>query len=136
MREFTKSLFSYSLAISLFPLQQMQNLLTPKRQDEDEGPATKAFSAVANVTTAQFGETLGSTFRMFDNVQRGLVSLVFSFFEPSQSRNRSDAAASTESSEPVRWVDVMPVEHRSSATEPAAEEERLVPIRSPLGRLT
>jgi hypothetical protein len=80
MRELTKSFFSFSLACSLFGLKQMENLLTPKARDEDKGPATKAFDSVTNAYTQQFGETLNSTFRALDNTQRGLVSLMFSFF--------------------------------------------------------
>src|SRR5579863_5181181 len=115
MREFTKSLFSYSLATSLFSLKQMQNLLTPTPRDQDEGPATIAFSAVTNTTIAQFGETLSSAFRMFDNMQRGMVNLMFSVVSPPQSS--SSPGLSMEGSEPVRWVDVMPVYDGSAARE-------------------
>ena len=82
MREFTKALFSYSLAMSFFGLKQMQNLVTPSDPDEHKGPATKAFESVTNATAGQFGETLSSAFRMMDNVQRGLVSLTFRFLMP------------------------------------------------------
>ena len=82
MREFTKALLSYSLATSLFGLKQMQNLITPSDPDEHRGPATKAFDSVTNATINQFGGTLKSLFGAVDNVQRGLVSLTFSFFLP------------------------------------------------------
>ena len=103
MREFTKSLLSYSLAVSLFSLKQMQNLLTPTERGQYEGPATKAFSAVTNATTDQFGETLGSAFRMFDNVQRGLVGLAFSFLTPPQRSDRFDRTASAPRRSDIHW---------------------------------
>src|SRR5437899_11484188 len=72
MLEFTKSFFSYALAVSLFPVRQAQNMFSPQ-----EGAGTGAAMAVANATADQLGETLGSAFRVFDNVQRGLVGLAF-----------------------------------------------------------
>src|SRR4051794_20388320 len=83
MREFTKSVFSYSLAISLFSLKQAQNLLAPVQRDESKHPATKAYNAVTKPITDQLDESLRSVFHTLDNIQRGLVSLSFSFFAPS-----------------------------------------------------
>jgi hypothetical protein len=82
MREFTKSLFSYSLAASLFSLQQLQNLTTARREKEKEDPATKAFRSATKAAVDQFGGTLKSTFQALDNVQRGVISLGFSFVTP------------------------------------------------------
>jgi len=78
MRELTKSFFSFSLAGSLFTLKQMGNLLTPRDLDEDKHPASKAFDSATHALTDQFEETLSSTFRTLDNIQRGMVSLMFS----------------------------------------------------------
>lgn len=103
MREFTKAMFSFSLAVSLFGLKQAQNLLTPQERDERRAPATKAFDSVTNATTDQFGETLNSLFRMLDNVQRGLVGLTFSFFQPFPSRDRRDDAPTVERLRAVQW---------------------------------
>jgi hypothetical protein len=89
MREFTKSLFSYSLAASLFSLQQLQNLAASKREEEREGAATKAFRSATKATIDQFGGTLTSAFQALDNVQRGLVSLGFSFLDPRDGSLRS-----------------------------------------------
>src|SRR5712671_4248343 len=98
MREFTKALFSYSLSLSLFGVKQAANFFTPAGRNQIGDPATKAFDAVTNATAAQFGGTLHSAFRSLDNVQRGLINLVFSFV-PFPERNESRDARS----EPVRW---------------------------------
>src|SRR5438477_9886332 len=103
MREFTKALFSYSLSLSLFGVKQTANLFTPAERDEAWSPATKAFDAVTNATSAQFGGMLNSAFHTLDNLQRGLVNLVFSFMPFPEGDGSRDA-----SSEPVRWTDVMP----------------------------
>jgi len=115
MRQFTKSLFSYSLAASLFSLKQIDNLVAPKGRDRQDGAATKAFHTLANAQEEQFGETLRSAFRMFDNVQRGLVGIAFNLVSPAQlgsGRNRDsrDVEDNQEhqprSAEPIRWTDL------------------------------
>ena len=68
--------------MSLFGLKQAENLLTRTDPDEPRGPAAKAFDEISHATQDQFGETLRSFFRMMDNVQRGAVSLAFSFLTP------------------------------------------------------
>jgi hypothetical protein len=82
MREFAKSFTSLYLAMSLFAIKQVQNVVTPRPRGQRRGPATKALDAVTNATVDQFGETLRSTFRMFDNVQRGVLGLGFNMFIP------------------------------------------------------
>jgi hypothetical protein len=77
MREFTKSLMSYTWAMSLFPVQQMINILTPQGQRPNH-PATEAFNNVAGAARDEFGRTLESTFRVGDNVQRAAVDAMFS----------------------------------------------------------
>jgi hypothetical protein len=123
MREFTKSLFSYSLALSLFPLRQVQSLLTPADREEPKGAATKAFDAVTDATTSQFGETLHSVFRVLDNVQRGIVSLTFSFLDSTGSGGRHGHEETTPqgdihwNSEPVSAADLYRPENSYVASE-------------------
>jgi hypothetical protein len=73
MRDFTKSMFSYSWAVSLFGMQQMLNLMTPSK-------ATKAFDAVTDTTEEQFGDVMKATFRAGDNIQRGILDLTLGVF--------------------------------------------------------
>src|SRR3954451_1689663 len=116
MREFTKAFFSYSLALSLFGVKQMANILTPTGRYDSRGKATKAFGSLTNATTDQFDETLQSTFRALDKVQRGVINLAFSFTTPFPSSGQGGGGREYEaeglkwSSEPQRWTDVMPEE--------------------------
>lgn len=70
MREFTKSMTSYTWAMSLFGLQQMINVFRP-------GKAAQQFNNVTKATEEQFGDALKATFRAGDNLQRGLVDVTF-----------------------------------------------------------
>jgi len=92
MREFTTSLFSYTLALSLFGLKQTQNLVLPGKVEDVGGPATEAFESLTNATLDHFGGTLTSFFRTLDNVQRGVIALTFSTLLPFAS-GRSGASA-------------------------------------------
>jgi hypothetical protein len=70
MREFTKSMTSYTWAMSMFGLQQMINVFRP-------GKATESFNNVTKATEEEFGDALKATFRAGDNLQRGLVDVTF-----------------------------------------------------------
>lgn len=93
MREFTKSMTSYTWAMSLFGLQQMINVFRP-------GKATDAFNNVTKATEDQFGDALSATFLAGDNLQRGLVDLTFGvltlgMFNRNGSRATTDVARQT-----------------------------------------
>jgi len=70
MREFTKSMTSYTWAMSMFGLQQMINVFRP-------GKATESFNHVTKATEEEFGDALKATFRAGDNLQKGLVDVTF-----------------------------------------------------------
>jgi hypothetical protein len=76
MREMTKSMMSFSWAMSLFGLRQMTCMLMPQSWRS----ATSSFDAVTRCTEDQFGSTTDSLFRAGDSLQRGLVDLMFSMF--------------------------------------------------------
>jgi hypothetical protein len=73
MREFTKSMMSYTWAMSLFGVQQMVNVFRPSK-------AVESFDHVTEATEEQFGDALKAAFRAGDNVQRGMVDLTFGVF--------------------------------------------------------
>jgi hypothetical protein len=77
MREFTKSMMSYTWAMSMFGVQQMVNLLTPQGGRQNH-PATEAFNNVSQCTVEEMGDAMRSAFRLGDNVQRSLVDMTFS----------------------------------------------------------
>jgi hypothetical protein len=79
MREFTKSMMSYTWGMSLFGVQQMVNVLTPPRQGQDH-PATEAFNNVAQCAVEQMGDAMRATYRVGDNVQRGMADIMFGVF--------------------------------------------------------
>jgi hypothetical protein len=79
MREFTKSMMSYTWGMSLFGVQQMVNVMRPPQQGQQH-PATEAFNNVAQCTVEQMGDAVRSTYRIGDNVQRGMVDVMFSVF--------------------------------------------------------
>lgn len=72
MREFTKSIFSFSWALSLFGIQQTANLLSPAK-------AAQAFESVTQATEGQINDSLKTTFNAGDRLQRNAVNLFFGF---------------------------------------------------------
>jgi hypothetical protein len=77
MREFTKSILSYSWATSVFGVQQMINLITPQGS-RPQHPATEAFNNATKCTADEFGDAMRATCRLGDNLQRGMVDVLFS----------------------------------------------------------
>jgi len=73
MRELTKSMVSYTWAMSVFGVQQTLNLLNPNGQ----GAGARAMRDVADATADTFGPTLKAVFQAGDNIQGGLVDLMF-----------------------------------------------------------
>lgn len=73
MREFTKSMMSYTWAMSLFGVQQMVNVFRPSK-------ASESFENVTKATEDEFGDAMKAAFRAGDNLQRGLVDLTFGVF--------------------------------------------------------
>jgi hypothetical protein len=70
MREFTRSVTSYTWAMSMFGVQQMINVFRP-------GRGTDSFNNVTKAAEAEFDDALKATFRAGDNLQRGLVDMTF-----------------------------------------------------------
>ena len=73
MRELTKSIFSFSWAMSLFGLQQTTNLLSPAK-------AVEAFDAVREAAEGQLPDALQTTFNAGDKLQRSAVDLTLGMF--------------------------------------------------------
>jgi len=78
MREFTKSMMSYTWAMSVFGVQQMVNLMTPQGGRQNH-PATGAFNNVSQCAVEEMGDAMRAAFRVGDNIQRGLVDATFGF---------------------------------------------------------
>ena len=69
MREFTKSAFSFSWAMSLFGAQQMINLFRP-------GKVVDSFEHVTSATEGQLGQSLQALFQTGDEIQRRILDML------------------------------------------------------------
>lgn len=70
MREFTKSMMSYTWAMSVFGVQQVFNVFRPAK-------AAQSFDSVTKATEEELGDALKAAFHAGDNVQKGLVDVTF-----------------------------------------------------------
>lgn len=70
MREFTKSMLSYTWAMSVFGVQQIFGVFRPAE-------AAKSFDYVTKATEEELGDALKATFKAGDNLQKGLVEVTF-----------------------------------------------------------
>lgn len=70
MRDLTRSMASFSWAMSLYGVRQMANLVSPRR-------AADAFGAVARSAGGTLGPGLRSAFQTGDRLQRAVVDLSF-----------------------------------------------------------
>ena len=73
MREWTKSMISFSWAMSLYGLRQIANALSP----EGWSSAPASLDALTCSTEQQLGSATQSLFRTGDDVQRCAVDLAF-----------------------------------------------------------
>lgn len=70
MREFTKSMMSYTWAMSVFGVQQMFDVFNPAK-------AAQSFDSVTKATEEELGDALKAAFHAGDNMQKGLVDVTF-----------------------------------------------------------
>jgi hypothetical protein len=107
MKEFTKSLFSYSLAMAFFGLKELDNMMSPSTGPKP--PAIKSLDAVTSATVAQLGETLKDSFRAVDSLQRGAVELMFDVMFPFAASQVKPGRETTSLrvAEPQRWTEAV-----------------------------
>jgi len=86
MRELTKSLFTFSLTMSLFGVKQLGNLLNSARGQSPGLQMKEALDSLSNVAQQQFGETFQETFQAGDEMQRRMVDAMYGFLEPDRDR--------------------------------------------------
>ncbi len=79
MREFTKNLFSFSWALSLFGARQLGSVLNPQETLKGAPDAAKAFGAVTGSVVEQFGQGLRQTFDVGDRLQGEILDVFFGF---------------------------------------------------------
>lgn len=81
MRDLTKSLTSYTWAMSLFWTQQMGDLLGLAGADS-RSRSQRTLTAVTEATVNEMTDTLRAVFRSGDVMQRGLLDLLFLSLNP------------------------------------------------------
>ena len=80
LRDLTKSMLSFSWAMSLFGVEQLTNALLPQKPSQPTHRATAAFNTVTHATEAQLDNVLKGVFKAGDTLQRGMVDLMFGCF--------------------------------------------------------
>jgi hypothetical protein len=73
MRDMTKSMMSFSWAMSMFGLKQALALFNP----QSAGNAAASFEEVTRATESQLGSLTRSTFQAGDRLQRGMIDMAF-----------------------------------------------------------
>ncbi len=73
MRDLTKSLMSFSWAMSMFGMKQMLDMLNPQNM----GKTASSFEEVTRTTESQLGSLTRSTFQAGDRLQRGMIDMAF-----------------------------------------------------------
>jgi hypothetical protein len=81
MRELTKSLMSASWAMSLLSMKEGMALFNPQTWDPSPKGKANGFQPVAEAAASQLDSSLQGLFRTGDNFQRGMVNLMFGFFD-------------------------------------------------------
>lgn len=69
LRDLTKSMTSYTWAMSVYGVQQMFNMMSP-------GKAAESFEKVTAATVSEMGQAMKDTFRVGDRIQRGMVDMM------------------------------------------------------------
>ena len=77
MREFAKSMISFSWSLSLFGLKQATDAFTPTQSDREEKDGSVAFDAVTEQTRQRLGDPLSDVFKIGDRLQRNTVDMLF-----------------------------------------------------------
>lgn len=76
MRELTKSMLGFSLAMPLFGMRQMMAIALPRDPSRPFGKATDSFDAVTGATAGQMDGAWKDAFQAGDRLQRGVVDLM------------------------------------------------------------
>jgi hypothetical protein len=79
MRDFFQSVSTFTFSMSLLGVSVLDKL-TSTEPSEYKDLATKTLDAVSSTAVDQLGPRLRSTFRALDDVQRGVVGIMFDLF--------------------------------------------------------
>jgi hypothetical protein len=77
MREFIKSMISFSWVMPLFGIKQLENAVMPTASDQPKDKAASAFDSVTQAAEKELDGVLKTTFQAADQLQRGMVDMMF-----------------------------------------------------------
>jgi hypothetical protein len=97
MREFIKSIFSFSWAMSLFGIKQLGGTLAPG-DSAGTHQAASAFDSVAQATAEQLGDALKNGFRTGDRLQRAATDALFGSLPAGQAHRPTFPTSSAQAS--------------------------------------
>lgn len=99
MREFTKSLFSFSWVMPLFGVRQAANFANPGEWTNPER-TKRSLDAVGSAAEAQLGDVLKQAFDAGDRLQRCSVDLMFGMLGSGDRRGGSAGASASQTAAP------------------------------------
>ena len=77
MQDLTKSMMSFSWAMTLFGANQAANMLMPRDPASMAHQASSAFDSLTQAATSQMGQTFSEAFKSGDQAQRAVVDMMF-----------------------------------------------------------
>ena len=77
MRDFTKSAFSFSWALSLLGVDQAINLVRPGKKSQGN-----VFEPITQATVNQLDDSMRAMYRFGDNLQTRMFDMAFSWMNP------------------------------------------------------
>lgn len=81
MRELTKSVVSFSWAVSLLGMKEAAGMFMSQGRGAGQ-PMSNDLDAVTQTAVGQLGPSFQGIFRTGDNLQRGMVNAMFGIFDP------------------------------------------------------
>lgn len=77
VRETIKSIISFSMAVPLFGVRQISQMLSGGKEDLQDSSTTSALDTVARATEDQLGDRMHGLYKGGDTIQRSVVDLIF-----------------------------------------------------------
>ena len=107
MKEFTKSFFSYSLAMTLYSCKQIDNMFggAPIMGPNPKAPVIRSLDTLTEATKRELGDSLKSAYQAADELQRGLVEFLFSALPFASPKRRRQPDVIMTPGEPRRWTE-------------------------------
>jgi len=98
IRDLTKSALSLSWALSLLGAEQTINAFRPGQQNQND-----MFAPMAQAAASQLDESMKGLYRTGDTMQRGMVDMAFSLFNPAAWINSSTWTNMAGALNPSQW---------------------------------